>query len=118
MRRLTAPEARGPVGRFAERVLPSMTPTDYVQGPFQAVTHPIESGRLLMKAITENPTGALPLVGPLKQAASDYQAGNYAGASGDLATLALQAIPLRGVVPRGMVKTGNALTTVSDYVPR
>lgn len=54
-------DAGGPVRRFvssaARTVLPSTTPSDYIEGPIRAVTHPLDSLALLLSAVKDAHVG-------------------------------------------------------------
>jgi len=82
--------------RYAGSILPSMTPSDYWQGPAYVMRHPIDSASLIGGAIASNPVGAIPVVGQLKRAYEKGSEGNYAGAAGELTAAALPLIS-RGV---------------------
>jgi hypothetical protein len=100
------PAPGGIAERFLGRILPSTTPSDYVAGPLRALTHPIDSAKLIYDAVKADPVGAVPVVGPLKRGVEDVAAGNYAGAAGDVVSATLP-FALKGVrAPTGRLVAG------------
>jgi hypothetical protein len=85
--------------RFLAPILPSTTPSDYLTGPAHAIMHPIESAKAIGSSIAEDPVGATPIVGRLKHGYENLKSGNYAGAAGNVAGLALDALMLRKAAP-------------------
>lgn len=95
----TPKDDRSALARFFGRVLPSTTPSDYIEGPLYSLTHPKDAASLLWDALKKDPVGAVPVVGPARNMVNDFGEGNYAGAAGDAANIALSLLPLKKFAP-------------------
>lgn len=110
------PEQSSAVKRFFTPLLPSTARSDYWQGPMYAARHPLDSASLLVSAIKRDPVGAIPILGPIRNAVRDVASGNYAGAAGDV-TAAASPLLLRGVripVGEGLSTAGAGLESAAN----